>query len=149
MSRKSSATSPPVIYSVYPGAQAGVSNCNLVSPDPLADSITIIPFKMPIQGFQFAIPAQDQEIEFQALARRAEYKIWFNQYIDPAVHIRKFISSGGKPVDPTAAITAFGTPTYHFRRNKKLGKLFQTNEGSGGSVAKVGTVSDYGTGGPF
>ncbi len=141
--------SPPITYYVQSGGTfgAGAGNVNLVSPDlgPGITHYTINPWQLPINGFELALPAQTQEIGFYSLLRMAEVKIWFNQYIDPAVHISKFIAAG-KPVDPAAAISAFGTPAYHFRRNSKLNKKFEINTGTGGSMTKVGTIKDYSPG---
>jgi hypothetical protein len=43
----------------------------------------------------------------------ADVQIWVGQYIDPTIHIDKFIS-GGRPVNPSVAEAVFGTPTYRF-----------------------------------
>jgi hypothetical protein len=72
----------------------------------------------------------------------ADVQIWFGQFINPntAGNLAKFIGADGKPVNPTVASTAFGTPTILFKGNAED---FPVNGGTGGAFTKTGTVSDY------
>jgi hypothetical protein len=103
-----------------------------------------------IAGFDFGVPIPDVDmypthprIDF------AETKIWFGTYIDPAIHINKFISTTGRAVDPSVAISAFGTPDYHFRRKSASGIQFSTTLGTAaGTIQQVGTITDFSPGVP-
>ncbi len=74
----------------------------------------------------------------------AECQIWIGTYIDPQIHLSKFIDAGGHPVNPSVPQAAFGSPTVLLRRNKLLNKRFEKNEGTLGDVfVKTGTFNDY------
>jgi len=55
-------------------------------------------------------------------------------------NLAKFITPDGKPVNPTVAAAAFGTPTYLFKGNAAG---FTNNQGTGGAFTKISTVSDF------
>lgn len=76
----------------------------------------------------------------------AEFQAWFGQYIDPAAHMSKFVSSSGKPVDASVPQAAFGKPTIRFRRNKTKKLQFYTNDGTGGAFSKSGGITDFSPG---
>jgi hypothetical protein len=68
-----------------------------------------------------------------------------DQFIDPtnADNLAKFITTEGKPVNPTVAEAAFGAPTFRFRGPASG---IATNIGTGGTFTKTGTVTDYSPG---
>lgn len=141
---------PPLIYFFTDGstnaqALAGTS-LNLISPP--ADYDICNTWKIGIDGFALGMPMTEVDIPGHPNARYAETQIWFGTFIDPAVHISKFIDARGKPVDPAIPRAAFGAPDILFSRNKRAGKLFETNQGTAGSFAKIGTLTDF-TNGPF
>jgi hypothetical protein len=78
----------------------------------------------------------------------AELQVWTDTFIDfsnPGIR-SLFIDSSGKPVDPAMPAGVFGTQAILLRRNKDKGLHFDTNEGFGGPIIKVGTVSDLSPG---
>jgi hypothetical protein len=100
-------------------------------------------WKLGTNGLPFAIPQRAEFIEGFPPIHMAETKIWFGTYIDPAMHMDKFLSTTGRAVDPSAAISAFGTPAYHFRRRKAANIQFSTNLGTAGPMTQVGTIADF------
>ena len=72
----------------------------------------------------------------------AEFQAWFGTYIDPS-NIARFVTSDGRPEDPSGAERVFGRPQLQFRRNKKLGRKFETNLGTAGPFVKLGGIGDY------
>ncbi len=73
----------------------------------------------------------------------ADAQIWLNQMVDPSVpaNLAKFIS-GGKPVDPTIAATAFGEQLFLFSGDAST---FATNQGTGGAFTLTGTITNAST----
>jgi hypothetical protein len=64
----------------------------------------------------------------------ADVQVWFNQAIDPTpTNLAKFIS-GGKPVNPVTAASAFGTQGLLFSGNAST---FATNLGNVGGTFTV------------
>lgn len=141
---------PPLIYFFTDGstnteALTGLS-LNLISPPVRHDILN--PWKISLDGFALGMPMTEADIPGHPKARYAETQIWFGTFIDPAVHISKFIDARGKPVDPAIPRAAFGAPDILFSRNKRAGKLFETNQGTAGSFTKIGTLTDFANG-PF
>jgi hypothetical protein len=106
-------------------------------------------WNMAINGSHFQVHGQRYEdgvingsIINKAI-RLAEMKVWFGVAPDLSIHVSKFISSTGHAVDPSAAISAFGTPAYHFRRKAASGIQFGTNLGTAGAMTQVGTIPDF------
>ncbi len=100
---------------------------------------------MAFEGFEFGIPNQAYYVPNNYPVDIAEFKLWTGVAPDIGDQAtrRLFIDATNKPVDPVASISAFGTPRYHLRRNKRKSIRFEDNSGSGGSLVKVGTVSDF------
>jgi hypothetical protein len=122
------------------------ANCPGAGPPTLFTYTTTLPsWDVKLNGKEFGFPARSEEADlgYTGEAHFAEVKMWFGTYIDPAIHLSKFISSTGHPVDPTAAINTFGIPDFHFRRKAASGIQFSTNLGTGGIMTQVGTMSDY------
>lgn len=72
----------------------------------------------------------------------ADVQIWTSTYISPsAENIAKFIS-GGKPVNPALAATAFGQQTILFSGDNTT---FGTNQGTGGAFTQTGSLSNAST----
>jgi hypothetical protein len=120
--------------------------CNpLIIPTVSSFTTTLPSWDVKLNGKEFGFPARSEEADlgYTGEAHFAEVKMWFGTYIDPAIHLSKFISGTGRPVDPTAAIFAFGIPDFHFRRKTASGIQFSTNLGSAGIMTQVGTMSDY------
>lgn len=115
---------------------------NIVTPDLSFPHYDIDPYMLNYSGASMAIPLVQAEIGDHPKQRMAEFQMW-NKYIDPATYISMFIDSRGKPVNPSIPAATFGPPAILCRRNKKLGKKFEINEGSGGAFTKIGTIGDY------
>ncbi len=73
----------------------------------------------------------------------ADYMIWMDQYIDWSnpLNMAKVLS-GGKPVDPATAVSAFGTPQILLSGDAST---FATNQGTGNAFATIGTLSNAAT----
>jgi hypothetical protein len=111
-----------------------------------------------VEGGAMAVPQRpdifvdpDNVVPTQVPVVLAECQGWFGQYIDPSTpdNLAKFVGADGKPVTAETAEAAFGQPDIRFRRNKTKKYTFQTNQGTAGPFAIIGTSpSDY-TPGPF
>jgi hypothetical protein len=68
--------------------------------------------------------------------------VWVDQFIDPNIHLDKFVTIAGgfgTPVNPPVAMAEFGEPTYRIRGPASA---VETNAGTGGDFVKTGTISD-------
>ena len=69
-----------------------------------------------INGKEIGIPAQSGHAAGGVTGNAGDaIQIWVGQYIDPTIHIDKFIG-GGRPVNPAIAQAAFGAPTLSLSR---------------------------------
>jgi hypothetical protein len=91
-------------------------------------------------GFEFGLPVVSGGAADNPGVRVADVQVWLGTYIDPsnADNLAKFIS-GGRPVNPAVAETAFGAPTY---RLAGPASGITNNTGTGGDFTKTGTVTD-------
>ena len=67
---------------------------------------------------------------------------WFGQYIDPAVHLDKFVIEAGgvgRPANPQLAVEQFGEPHLYFDGGAGRFK----NRGTGDEFIEVGTLADF------
>jgi hypothetical protein len=72
----------------------------------------------------------------------ADLQMWVGTYIAPTPeNLAKFISNG-KPVDPAAAVAAFGQPSILFSGDATT---FGTNQGSAGAFTTTGTLTNAAT----
>lgn len=135
---------PPIIFAVGTTHQAWINmNAFVAGNEVFAYAV---PWQFNPNGQPFGQPlANPHATDFDPnpKIRFAETQMWFGQYIDPALHISKFIDTRGKPVDPSIPRAAFGPPSILFSRNSAQGKRYETNQGTGGSFTKGGTVSDF------
>jgi hypothetical protein len=101
-------------------------------------------FTIALSGHEFSIPclAANAAPDYNPAFQIADSLMWTGVSLDTSVteHRRLFIDAAGRPVNPSVAIAALGTPVYDLR-GPALG--IGTNRGSAGDLTKTGTVSDY------
>jgi hypothetical protein len=101
-------------------------------------------FSIAISGLEFAIAclAANADPSYNPKFQMADFLMWTGVSLDTSVEAnrRLFITAAGRPVHPSVAIAALGTPVYDFRGPASS---VETNLGSAGSVTKTGTVTDY------
>ena len=70
----------------------------------------------------------------------ADVQMWFGTYVDFSIiaNVRNFLSATGKPVNPTIAAAAYGSPTILFTGDATT---FGTNQGSGGPFTTHGVLT--------
>lgn len=107
--------------------------------DPSQTTDTSPAFITPWNGLDFYMP--DNRSPSRLTLDFADVQMWVGQMIDPTTNISKFIS-GGKPVNPSVAATAFGTQTFLFSGDHTT---FPTNQGTGGAFTLTGTLTDAST----
>lgn len=107
-------------------------------------SYEVPPWTIAFNANSLAMPVVSANAADNPGLRVADVQIWMGTYIDgsDASNLAKFIS-GGHPVDPDIALAAFGARSYF---HKGPASDFVTNEGSGGSLTKTGTISDFSPG---
>ncbi len=99
---------------------------------------TLGAFNIGIHNYNFGLPTplnggfrRDVAYEY------ADMQVWIGEAIDPTGgNISKFVS-GGKPVNPSVAASAFGQQTFLFSGDATT---FSTNQGSGGVCSLIGTA---------
>lgn len=109
-------------------------------------------FDVDLSGMEIGIPSQVASTNKNThLLDMADVQIWVGQYIDPTVHIEKFVKldpdDPTKPllVDPHVAQNAFGQPTFFFDGPPSK---FAINRGSGGDFTKIGELKSFRPGPP-
>jgi hypothetical protein len=123
----------------------GVPSVNQILPTPgtLDISVDAGSWQIAVNDGELGIPVRsDGTGDNYVPYRLAEMHIWFGTFIDfsDVTNRRKFVGSDGRPVyDISVARSAFGQQSYYFSRNKKQGRLFQTNLGNAGTMQVVGT----------
>jgi hypothetical protein len=101
-------------------------------------------WEIAINGNEFAIPAAAENAAsgFNPRFRIADFRMWLDRYVDPNEQFDKFVTIAdgfGTPANPSVAIDAFGSPTYSI---SGPASTIGTNPGTGGDLAKTGTVTD-------
>jgi hypothetical protein len=96
-----------------------------------------------ISTFPFRSIQENQIVTYNPVIEYGFIDAWFGQYIDPAVHLNKFVSEingVGKPVSRAAAVDAFGDPDLSFSGGASS---FFKNRGTAGDFTKIGTLTNF------
>jgi len=112
--------------------------------------LTFNPWKIAIAGFELGIPSQALDVPLNGAIEFYRYRIWTGRSLNlsDVANRRLFIDANRRPVDQKAAVAALGLPAYDFRRNRRAGLQFSTNNGAAGPLTQVGTVGDFSPGPP-
>jgi hypothetical protein len=134
----------PLHSTPYPTA-AYDTNSPLLQQEPVTiDRSWTIPIADKVAGIPFLNDDTHSENPGFILA---ETQIWLNAYIDPTLHIAKFVDIvSGKPVNPSIPRTTFGAPDMLFRRKASMGWRYENNQGTAGEFTKIGTIGDFAPG---